>query len=88
MNVLQWRKREIYYGDTLVRLAFVALAQCTHRHYSTLDTYLSLEIPVVLHLGCLSAVGMGEGSAWDLLACLIFKIGTALCFCLGSQLET
>ena len=36
-------------GDLLWRLlaslAFVALAQCKHRHYSTLAAYLSLEIP-------------------------------------------
>lgn len=50
IHVLRWRKKEIYYRDILVSLAFVALAQCKHRHYSALATYLSLEIPVVLIL--------------------------------------
>lgn len=87
MNVLRGRKREIYRGDTLANLAFVALAQCKHRHYSTLATYLSLELSVV-HLGCVSAAGMDEGSVWDPHAYLIFRIETVLCICLGSQLET
>lgn len=86
--MLRWRRREIYYEDILASLAFVALAQCKHRHFSTLATYISLEIHVVLHLGCVSAAGMDEGSAWDLHACLTFKIETALCVWLGSQLET
>jgi len=59
-----------------VSLAFVALAQCKQRHYSALATYLSLEIPVVPHPGCVSAAGMDEGNAWNL---LIFKTDCAVC---------
>lgn len=79
---------EMYYREILVTLAFVALAWCKRRHYSTLDAYLSLEIPIVLHLGCVSAAGIHEGNVWDLHVCLIVKIETALCVCPGRQLET